>query len=402
MGELYALSSTVNYLISLKREGGYWDFKQSWYEDKGELLLDIICMANNMEDQTAFIILGVKDHTMEIVGVESDPNRMKLSQLSQFVASKPFAVYTPEFDLQTITMDDHEIDVIIINATTHTPYYLETQFVDTKFQKDHPQKAKSVMPGQIYLRLNDRKAGVDRAAPYSCIEFLWKKRFGLSLSPLERMQIFLEHKEDWPESPGECSVQYYRFAPEFTIAFEPDDISIRPGYEFYILNQVDNTPHWGTISLKYHQTVLMTFRCVVLDGGRHFSPCPEWDGIHITPYGTADLTYRYWAKGTLGYIVHDFFLNSQSSDAVWSDCRFLENILIFSNETEHQKFNEYVRSHWEDKNRYEETIELEKLHPIEGYNMEYFEKQIHDTKIMQKMLIDFRTYCDTVAQENLT
>lgn len=401
MRELYALPSTVNYLMSLKREGGYWDFKQSWYEDKGELLLDIICMANNMEDRTAFIILGVKDHTMEIVGVESDPNRMKLNQLSQFVAGKPFAVYTPEIDLQTITMEDHEIDVIIINATTHTPYYLETQFIDTKFQKDHPQKAKAVIPGQIYLRLNDRKAGVDRAAPYSCIEHLWRKRFGMLLSPIDKMQIYLEHKENWPESPGDGSAQYYKYAPEFTIGFETDDLSVRPGYEFYILNQVDSRPHWGTISLKYHQTVLMTFRGVILDGGRHLSPCPEWDGIQIKPYGDCDLSYRYWAKGTLGYTLHTFFFDSQSDEAYWSEQRFMENILLFSNEVEHQSFNSYVRSHWEDKENYEKEIAYEKLHPIEGYNMEHFEKQIHDTKIMQKMLIDFRTNRGTFAQENL-
>ena len=39
------LENEISQLIQTKREGGYWDFKQSWYEDKAELLLDIICMA---------------------------------------------------------------------------------------------------------------------------------------------------------------------------------------------------------------------------------------------------------------------------------------------------------------------------------------------------------------------
>jgi len=38
------LQDEVNYLRFLKREGGYWDFKKEWYEDKAELLLDIICI----------------------------------------------------------------------------------------------------------------------------------------------------------------------------------------------------------------------------------------------------------------------------------------------------------------------------------------------------------------------
>ena len=39
-------------LISLKQEGAYWDFKKEWYEEgkQPDLLHDIICMSNNLEN----------------------------------------------------------------------------------------------------------------------------------------------------------------------------------------------------------------------------------------------------------------------------------------------------------------------------------------------------------------
>ena len=48
-------------LILLKQEGSYWDFKREWYfqDKKADLLHDIICMANNLSNRDAYIIVGV-------------------------------------------------------------------------------------------------------------------------------------------------------------------------------------------------------------------------------------------------------------------------------------------------------------------------------------------------------
>jgi hypothetical protein len=52
-------------LINLGQEGGYWDFKKEWYkpDNKGkqDLLHDIICMANNLENRDAYLIIGVDE-----------------------------------------------------------------------------------------------------------------------------------------------------------------------------------------------------------------------------------------------------------------------------------------------------------------------------------------------------
>ena len=54
------LASLIQRLMKLGREGSYWDFKRDYSTNKAELLLDIICMANNQEDRDAYIIY-VKD-----------------------------------------------------------------------------------------------------------------------------------------------------------------------------------------------------------------------------------------------------------------------------------------------------------------------------------------------------
>lgn len=59
------IENEIKQLISLKQEGGYWDFKKQWYVSgdagKRSLLIDIICMANNLENRDAYIIIGVDE-----------------------------------------------------------------------------------------------------------------------------------------------------------------------------------------------------------------------------------------------------------------------------------------------------------------------------------------------------
>lgn len=54
-GELF---NNIVYLIGLKQEGSYWDFKKEWYQDnkKSDLLHDIICMANNLVNKNTLIV----------------------------------------------------------------------------------------------------------------------------------------------------------------------------------------------------------------------------------------------------------------------------------------------------------------------------------------------------------
>lgn len=57
------LIDEIEELIMMHQEGSYWDFKREWYDDSkdGDLLIDIICMANNLVDRDAYIIIGVNE-----------------------------------------------------------------------------------------------------------------------------------------------------------------------------------------------------------------------------------------------------------------------------------------------------------------------------------------------------
>lgn len=81
-------------LISKKVEGPYWDFKQKWYanDDKGKvsLLHDILCMANNLEDRDAYIIIGVENSSCKLLGVQQDQNRRCTANLCCFLREQDF------------------------------------------------------------------------------------------------------------------------------------------------------------------------------------------------------------------------------------------------------------------------------------------------------------------------
>lgn len=63
VGVFLNLIDKIESLITMHQEGPYWDFKREWYGDNkdGDMLIDIICMANNLVDKDAYIIIGVAD-----------------------------------------------------------------------------------------------------------------------------------------------------------------------------------------------------------------------------------------------------------------------------------------------------------------------------------------------------
>ena len=72
-------------LINKKQEGGYWDFKLKWHDNNIDLLHDILCMANNLENRDAYIIFGVKDKDFSIKGVDTnDKNRKNTNDIVLF------------------------------------------------------------------------------------------------------------------------------------------------------------------------------------------------------------------------------------------------------------------------------------------------------------------------------
>lgn len=371
-------------LIDLRQEGTYWDFKREWYAEghEGDLLHDILCMANNLVNRDAYIIIGVdEEHDFGLCDVRNDPNRRNTQMMVTFLREKKFAGdLRPVVYVESISIGCTHLDVILIRNDINTPYYLKDRF-------------KQVCANHIYTRIQDTNTPVNLSADIQYVELLWKKRFGLLFSPLERMQLYLQHPEDWEDMPwkGNAVRKYYRLAPEFVIEHTMEADDGRDGYEFYLFSQTDTTPHWSDIHLYYHQTLLAEFWGASLDGGRYFTPSPNTDGFNLTRYHGWDVSYKYFVKGTMEHCIHEFYYDESSGDARISHDRFMECILLFESDREHLHFKEYARKRWNEKEKYEQNIWLPCFPELKDYNMDYFKEAYVNSQILQRMLMEYRT-----------
>ena len=89
-------------LLHLGVEGEYWDFKEKPYffegqsdkdknKKKGDLLHDIICMANNLSNRDAFIIMGIQDKPVKITGVKQFSNKWTQESYQDFLQNLTWA-----------------------------------------------------------------------------------------------------------------------------------------------------------------------------------------------------------------------------------------------------------------------------------------------------------------------
>jgi hypothetical protein len=154
----------IQSLINLKQEWEYWNFKKEWYHsDKdSDKLIDIICMANNLVNRDCYIIIGVDEsNDFSVCDINTDPNRRNTLDLVSFLKTKNFSGgVRPVVTVRTVKLDAREIDVIVINNSSNTPFFLMT-----KFQR--------INPGTVYVRCQDGNTPYDSSAEINHIEYLW-------------------------------------------------------------------------------------------------------------------------------------------------------------------------------------------------------------------------------------
>ena len=170
-------------LIDMHQEGAYWDFKKKWYgkEKDSDQLFDVICMANNLANRDAYIIIGIdEEKDYSVCDVRQDPNRRNTQMLTDFIRSKKFAGdFRPVIKVEPLQMQDGWIDVIVVQNSTNTPFFLKERY-------------KNVNANNIYVRLQDSNTPCGRSADFHQIEYLWKKRFGMLLTPVEKVKLYLK------------------------------------------------------------------------------------------------------------------------------------------------------------------------------------------------------------------
>lgn len=354
------LKAEIINLIDSQREGAFWDFKQQWYQKNSDMLHDIICMANNLENRDAYIIVGVTDD-FELCGVENDPHRKNTQNLTDFLKSKKFAGdFRPEVEVRPINLNDVLIDVICVKNNDYVPYYL-TENNKTELRPYH-----------IYTRVQDSNTPKDKSADLIHVEMLWQKRFHLLDSPLQKVTVFLSQKRNWinGEATENETSKYYKYAPEYIIKCQNLD---GKAVATYTLTQLDRNASGCVISLWYHQTRLSLTEGVLLDGGRYITVRPSVGSFDCQK---KHVFYYYLCKNSIQYKLYEFFTPDKGSKdylaSVQANTEYTKEILFFEDEYELESFEIYLRSNIQEYENYVQNVKADiyrRIIPdVQGYN----------------------------------
>jgi len=316
-------------LISLKREGEYWDFKEKYHQNKAKFIHDILCLSNIPSRNDSYLIFGVSDHG-EIKGVSNDEGRKTQAMIVDMLRNTSFAGgNVPFITIETITLNSKEIDVLIIKNSDNTPFYLEKKYKDGKT---------CIPAGTIYTRRQDTNTPIDSVASQQEVEYLWRKRFGIDLSPFDRLLHYIEDKDGWESnSVG----RYYKQFPEFVFV-EDKDSEDRSKDVYYAHNMMNSRHYFMSYQFKYHQTILYEDELIVMDSGRYTTSSPRWEILSIDKEQKIDVSYNYFIDGSPEWLIHKFLLDEKNQEACSAQRRFLELILVFESVQEKEEFDKLI------------------------------------------------------------
>jgi len=150
-------------LINSKKEDYYYDFKREWVTDnkKGDLLHDILCLSNNIENAEAYLIIGVAD-SFEVIGVS---DWKKSNELFDWLRTIEFAGdKKPEVEIKKVYYKYKKIDVLVLKKSNNIPFYIDKNYC-------------GVNSFQIYTRVGDTNTPINSQACYAHVEKLWELHF---------------------------------------------------------------------------------------------------------------------------------------------------------------------------------------------------------------------------------
>lgn len=384
-------------------EKDFFDCKSKWYEKKIDLLHDIICMANNLADRDAYIIIGVEDETFSVVGVdESDPNRKNTQQLTNFLVGVKFAGDNrPSVEVKTITYKLKYIDVIVIKRSNLVPYYLSKDYPLNKIQKkdqaEEIERSKRFLRcGNIYTRKENNNTAVNCAADPNEMEQLWKRRFFLDRSPLDRVQLFLKNTPKWIDSPltenipDLIDIKYYENFPEFTIKVIKDySLFTSEWYmsEFSLTSQCN-------ILICYQGTVLQIFKGVCEFNGLCKVLClvePYKFSSNLKDKYNNVMSFYYVFQDDISYSISKIFKLNQNNFS-----QFLPIVEFVNQKEYHQFLSKYQLESTSElsiefnlfKDEYQNDLDESNL--FNFHNKSYFESLFNFAKCVEKLLNKFR------------
>ncbi len=336
------LENIIKELLSKGYEGGYWDYKEDYTSCKEDKLIDIICMANNIEGRDAYLIYGADDNGI-VKGIETTTEpRYTTKMVTEFLRTKPFAgQYVPKVSVQVLKIDGHELDILIVHNTRNTPYYLTD-----KFNPSHDNK-KMLLPGAVYTRINDINTPRLQTASFEHTEYLWRRRFGIDMTPSEKLLRLLDNPEDWSETRWDVDRHSYNiYNPEYQI----NVLDSQDAYETISYFYDDERMLYAPLKLNYLTTTLYETELWYMDMGRCLIPKPEhkYDMEH-------GLYYYYIEKDSLNGKLLPLFAygKSQCCDRAGREVP----VMIFENREMRADFENWMRNNLSLKGKYVDDLE---------------------------------------------
>lgn len=388
------LDEIIMELLHLGVEGEYWDFKEKPYffegqsdkdknKKKGDLLHDIICMANNLSNRDAFIIMGIQDKPVKITGAKQFSNKWTQESYQDFLQNLTWAGdMIPIVEFRTI--HNGELDVLIIKKSNRVPFYIT-------------KKCNKVRENQIYVRKGSKNTAIDSQAEIGDIEKLFEFRFGLTPYPKERVINYISDHGHWIEMKEDYETRswYYEKFPEYTIELsrDPDNETLAsPDYAYVQMNCKSS---WQILRVKYHQTTLMEYTAHYVDETRGVVVAPRFSSIKIREDETLVSTKQYCYYFQECPEIKLMFL---LQDLLRQGTLVLENHLalipIYKNDEEKSKVENIINKNNEDFNfKMEHEIQNIVINYGSGLSEEsklFVREDLTVTKVVKTILTEYR------------
>lgn len=325
------LKLEIENLIKLKKEGTYWDYKEEHHTKPIKLIHDITCLSNVQHQGDRYIIFGVSDDG-SVKGLSEFKKQANI--INTLKESKYADDIFPDIRLEDMMMDTNKIQVLIIKNRSNKPYY---------FSSDVPAKGVDkgmLRAGTIYTRIMDTNTPINSVASSKDIEYMWKEKFGLIQTPLERLQIYLKDYRGWN---FQDEIYFYKYQPEFTIKLLDRNYCVGTETREWARGEIGFHREIGNgtcvYGLYYHATLMDQVCCVDFDGGKKYIVNPDWE-----PIGKGRL--YFYLENSLQYALHKFFVeerNKDDSKNLSSTNNTTFNIPLFSNKKELESFLSVIK-----------------------------------------------------------
>lgn len=317
------------------------DFKEKWYSSdennskRAEMLKDIFSFVNTTHDEDCYLIFGVTDDTREVVGIENDENRYNTQQITDWLNTLPIEPEVPRVRVETLSIKDHKVDVMIIKNTDRVPAFLRSGKKGKGFG-NHP-----IGPGQVFTRKEDTNTPISGTADYNQLTELFKKHLGLNLSIEKRFEKVLQDWKNWNyyEHSDGVGIQY-SLDPDFRVVFVDRDADAKA--ESFSLSQMRVDVSWKVAQLKYRTDIIKEINVVNLDGARFKAVVPDIGSISNS-YGK-DLFYDCYKVDSLKFKLEELInhMGSAISPDYGSLNNFMESIVLYKDNEHEEKIERHL------------------------------------------------------------